>query len=439
MNRSVCEIPCIYQNIIKKNPVTVTVPGSKSIANRALLLSALADGTSRLYHMPFSKDTCRFAACLQELGTGISTDRENGTVTVYGSKDFPKCQNVSLDVGDSGTAARFLTALLGLSESSCSVTGSLRMQQRPMADLLNCLKELGCEIIPEGKEGFLPVRLSGHGFLKNDICISVEKSSQFLSALLLVSPLSSDDFKIEATGKHGMNYVNMTLRMMEQFGVHVQTAGNRYFCIPAGQEYQPRSLVVEPDVSSAAYFYACVPLLNIPVLVKDVHFNSLQGDIGFIHILECMGCVSLEKEEGILLMPPEAGIFHGITADLSSCSDQAITLAAIAPFADSPTTLTGIGHIRYQESNRIRAIVTELQKAGISCTETENSITVYPGMPVPTTFDTYNDHRMAMGFSLIGLRSPGIRIREPSCCEKTFPGFFTAMERFIKEILYTKK
>ena len=177
------------------------------------------------------------------------------------------------------------------------------------------------------------------------------------------------------------------------------------------------------------------PLLGIPVQVNHVHYNSLQGDVAFIRILEEMGCRVTDQENGILVEPPADGIFHGITADLSACSDQAITLAAIAPYADSPTSITGIGHIRFQESDRITAIVTELRKMGIRCEETESSITIWPGQPKAALIETYDDHRMAMGFSLTGLRSAGIVIDNPGCCKKTFDEYFDVLDQVVRELM----
>lgn len=225
-----------------------------------------------------------------------------------------------------------------------------------------------------------------------------------------------------------MAYIEMTLKMMEQFGVCVKKFSDSAFLTQAGQHYRALDYRIEPDVSAACYFYAMSPLLNLPVRVEHVHFDSLQGDVAFIRLLEKMGCRAADTSQGILLEPPANGIFHGITADMSACSDQAITLAAIAPFADGPTTITGIGHIRFQESDRIAAITTELSKMGIRCEERKESITIHPGRPAPSMVETYDDHRMAMGFSLIGLRSPGIVIDNPGCCRKTFEDYFEVLE-----------
>ena len=228
-----------------------------------------------------------------------------------------------------------------------------------------------------------------------------------------------------------MAYVDMTQRMMEQFGVSAKKLsenGQTTFLTTAGQRYKPLDYQIEPDVSGASYFYALCPLLNVPVQVANVHFDSLQGDVEFLRILERLGCTARDLPEGILLLPPKSGSYPGITVDMSSCSDQAITLSAIAPFADSPTTITGIAHIRHQECDRLSAICNELTRLGIRCECGEDSLTIYPGIPHSGKVNTYEDHRMAMGFSLIGLRTPGIVIDNPACCRKTFENYFEVLE-----------
>ena len=418
------------------SPRIVRVPGSKSITNRALLLATLAQGSSTLRGVLFSDDSRHFLKCVQDLGFETTVDEPARTITITGQGGSVPKAETSLYVGSAGTAARFLTAYLGVSDGVYHMDASEQMRRRPMASLLESLKELGCEILYEkgSKEGFFPFTLQSHGFHKNTISVDIEHSSQFLSALLISSCLSSEAFTIKVLGSHGMSYIDMTCKMMEQFGVCTKRPSPDTFVTSSGQHYLARDYQVEPDVSAACYFYACAPLLQIPVLVEQVHFNSMQGDVAFLRILEQMGCTLQEHPQGILVMPPKRG-FHGVTVDMSACSDQAITLAAIAPFADSPTTITGIGHIRLQESDRIHAIVTELGKMGIR-TETDRvsqgSITIYPGTPKPCVVDTYDDHRMAMGFALIGLRAEGVGIHDPSCCRKTFEDYFQVLEEFIE-------
>ena len=423
-------------------PVEVSVPGSKSITNRALLIAALANGKSVLKGVLFSDDSRHFLQALQDLGFVVEIDEPHAVVSIEGKGGRVPKTKASVDVGSAGTAARFLTAYLGLCEGEYHMNSSEQMKKRPMEELLQALQDLGAEVTYKEASGHFPFAIGNSGVNRHEVTIDVEKSSQFLSALLIASTLSSEDFTIQVEGTHGMAYIEMTQKMMEQFGVCVERPTPDQFRIPAGQHYKALDYQIEPDVSAACYFYAMVPLLGIPVCVEHVHFESLQGDVEFLRILEKMGCTAQDTEKGVLLLPPsalsdagtQAPAFHGITVDMSSCSDQAITLAAIAPFADSPTCITGIGHIRFQESDRIHAICTELTHMGIHCEETQDSITIYPGTPKPCTVATYDDHRMAMGFALTGLRAEGIVIDDPGCCRKTFENYFEVLDQVIAEI-----
>ena len=448
MQTSTYPVPTIYDTLTASPseshhaPLHIQVPGSKSITNRALLLATLAEGMSTLRGVLFSDDSRHFLKCIQDLGFTTTVDETNKVITVTGHGGAVPLSEAHQYVGSAGTAARFLTAYLGISNGTYHMDASDQMRKRPMAPLLSSLQELGCEVTygqsaphtggySPTREGYFPFTLCSHGFGKDSITINIDHSSQFLSALLIASCLSKQDFTVHTEGTHGMAYIEMTCKMMEQFGVSVEKTDDTTFVTKKGQSYQALDYQIEPDVSAACYFYAMAPLLHVPVLVEHVHFDSLQGDVAFIHILEQMGCTAQDTEKGILVTPPETLVFHGVTVDMSACSDQAITLAAIAPFADSPTTITGIGHIRFQESNRIKAIVTELGKMGIRCEETESSITIHPGTPKASLVDTYDDHRMAMGFSLIGLRCPGIVIDNPGCCGKTFENYFKVLEQTI--------
>ena len=418
-----------------KATIRVTVPGSKSITNRALLLAVLADGTSMLRGALFSDDSRHFLSCVKALGFDAESDEETAMIRVTGIGGPTPKKEASLYVGSAGTAARFLTAYLGVSRGTFFLDASEQMRKRPMAPLLRSIEALGCEVISEEAPDCFPFTLHSNGFQKSDVTVNVDQSSQFLSALLIASCLCENDFFTLAVGSHGMAYVDMTRKMMGQFGVEAEvleeTKTLRRFKTRAGQHYTPLDYQIEPDVSGAAYFYALCPLLGVPVQVWGVHLASLQGDVEFLRILERLGCTLSDLPEGILLTPPEDGTYPGITADMHACSDQAITLAAIAPFAKGPTTITGIGHIRFQESDRIAAIQTELTKMGIRCEMTDDSVTIWPGDPKPCTVNTYDDHRMAMGFTLIGLRSKGIVIDNPGCCKKTFENYYEVLEKVL--------
>lgn len=451
-------VPNVYEKIRNvpredRSPVRVEVPGSKSITNRALLLATLAEGVSTLHGVLFSDDSRHFLQCLQELGYETQTDEEKKEVRVTGLGGAVPRAQASLYVGSAGTAARFLTAYLGVSQGVYHMDASPQMRRRPMAPLLVSLRELGCEVTCEEEEGFFPFTIKGHGFGKRLIAVNIEHSSQFLSALLISSCLCPEDMTIHIEGDHGMAYIEITTRMMEQFGVHAQplyyctgSADNHDCCgcvnstrpmgyrTAAGQRYRAQDYQIEPDVSAACYFYALGALLGVPVQVARVQRDSMQGDIAFLDILTRMGCSLREDSQGMILLPPPDGNLCGVHADMSACSDQAITLAAIAPYASSPTVITGIGHIRFQECDRLSAIVTELTRMGIRCEHTEDSITVYPGTPSPCTVRTYEDHRMAMGFTLTGLRASGIVIDDPGCCRKTFEEYYETLAACIARL-----
>ena len=437
-------VDCIIDKIKEKgkaSAVSVCVPGSKSITNRALLLATMAEGESVLEGALFSDDSRHFLSCIKELGFEAEAEEEKGRIRVIGLGGKVPRKEASVYVGSAGTAARFLTAFLALSPGTYHLDASPQMQKRPMDSLLACLKELGAEVTYEKEEGHFPFtlhRAPGQRSGMAEVTVDVQKSSQFLSALLISAGKTGEDVRIHVQGDHGMAYVEMTLRMMEQFGVKIQKEDERTFVCRGTDRYRPLHYRIEPDVSGAGYFYAMCPILGIPVGVPGVYEDSLQGDVKFLHLLAQMGCSLKEEKQGLVLYPPEDGKYHGITADMGTCSDQAITMAAVAVFADSPTTITGIGHIRYQESDRLSAIVTELDRLGIRTEHTEDSLTIYPGKPVPGSVKTYEDHRMAMGFSLIGLRAEGIVIEDPMCCRKTFENYFEVLEKVIHGLFSEK-
>mgnify|MGYP001034131512 FL=1 len=430
------QVPCIYSGIHRSSKdfaIKTAVPGSKSITNRALLLATLAEGESILRGALFSEDSRCFLSCIQTLGFPVRVDERDRTVRVTGMGGRIPKEEASVYVGSAGTAARFLTAFLGMGGGRYHMDSSPQMKKRPMGSLLDSLRTLGATVEFEAEKDHFPFTISGNCIDAYTVTVDVGQSSQFLSALLISACRTGKEMTVRVEGDHGMAYVDMTVRMMEQFGMAVRKDGDRIYRIEAGASYRPRDYYIEPDVSAACYFYAMCPILGIPVTVEVVRKDSMQGDLQFLNILQNMGCGLLEKEEGLTLLPPKNRRYQGVTADMSACSDQAITLAAAAVFADTPTTITGIGHIRYQESNRLEAIVTELTRAGIRCESTEDSVTVYPGAVRPALIHTYEDHRMAMGFSLLGLRAEGIVIDDPLCCKKTFENYFEVLDRVVKE------
>lgn len=412
-----------------KPDIRVTVPGSKSITNRALLLAALAEGRSVLKGVLFSDDSRVFMKALQTIGYSVSMDEKRAEVTIDGcGTGIPK-ENVSVYVGSAGTAARFLTAMLALSGGRYEVTSSEQMKARPMRPLLEALEQLGVIFEYKEKPYAFPFTICGRTNRRCDrVLLNIDESSQFLSALLLAGVLCQEGFLIQLTGKRDARaYVKISMKMMQEFGCRMeQRSENEYEILP-GQCYTAREYQIEPDVSAACYFYAMAAVNGGTALVNYVHFDSTQGDIQFLRVLERMGCKVTEESPGIRVNGPENGKLRGLSVNMSDFSDQAMTLTAVAVFADSPTKICGVEHIRRQESDRIHGIVTELGRLGIRCEVSGGDICIYPGEIKPAVVQTYEDHRMAMAFAVIGTKIPGIIIDNPLCCRKTFEKYFEVL------------
>ena len=425
------------ENIINKH-VTVTVPGSKSITNRALLLASLAEGDSKLRGALFSDDSRYFLKCIHDLGIKTIVDEPRQEICVKGLGGALSKKEASIYVGSAGTAARFLAAFLGCSEGRFFLDASEQMRRRPMEPLLKALTSIGACITCTEEEGHFPMEIFGNGIVNNDITVDIDKSSQFLSALLISGCLCKENMHIHIQGSHGMSYIQMTIDMMAQFGVRVENVSENEFVIPAGQKYKALDYCIEPDASAAAYFWAMAAVLGISVTVAHTHFDSLQGDVEFVKILEKMGCSVEDAIDGITVTGPQNGKLKGIEVDMRTCSDQAITLAAIAPFADGPVCIKGISHIRMQESDRISAIIENLTALGVRVEEKLDGVIIYPSDDShslrPAVIQTHDDHRLAMSFAITGLRSPGVTISDPMCCKKTFENYFDVLEETIHNI-----
>ena len=434
-------------NIVSNpHPIKVSVPGSKSITNRALLIAALANGKSQLKGVLFSDDSRHFVQALIDLGFPVDVDESKKEITITGEHGQIPCVvngqkietacgvvNADIYVGSAGTAARFLTAFLGLSNGRFRMDASEQMRKRPMKELLIALEELGADIIYEEEPYHFPFVIGNSGIKKDEIIIDVDKSSQFLSALLISSVLFTRDFCIRVVGHHGMAYVKMTVEMMKQFGADVKCQmecenDTARFFIQAKEHYASQDYAIEPDLSAACYFYAMAPILKVSSVVLGVPSNSLQGDIAFLDVLKDMGC-KIEMLDGeITVFPPENGVLKGGSWDLSTFSDQALTLAALAPFADGEVQIQNVSHIRLQECDRIHAIIKNLETLGIRATEQDGTITIETGDVHGGLIETFEDHRVAMSFSLPGLVIDGVEIENPMCCRKTFENYFDVLE-----------
>lgn len=422
----------IYQvkQMKRKSRIEVEVPGSKSITNRALLLAALSDGECELSGVLFSDDSRAFLSCLISLGFEVKIEEEIKRVMVRGMGGSIPNRQAEIDVRSAGTAARFLTVMLAFAGGTYILQSSEQMKKRPMEPLLTVLREAGVKIKCLEQEGHFPFQMQSDGIRKNEMEIDTNLSSQFASALLMAGVLLPGGLTLKMSGDRMEGaYIRITQKMMEQFGIKVEKTGSECF-IPGKCAYHRDEYAIEPDVSGACYFYAMAPLLQTDVLVKNVHLNSLQGDIKFLKIIEELGCTFSDTESGIRLNGFDCQTYNGVTVDMKDFSDQTMTLAAIAPFAETPTLIKNVGHIRFQESDRISAIVNELTRLGIVCEEVpeEAGIRILPGKVKPAAVETYEDHRMAMAFTLTGLRAAGIQIINPSCCAKTFENYFTIIE-----------
>ncbi|MGN0318448.1 MAG: 3-phosphoshikimate 1-carboxyvinyltransferase [Lachnospira sp.] len=416
---------------------TVEVPGSKSITNRALLMAALSDGECTLNGVLFSDDSRHFFTSLISLGYIIEVNEVDKYVIIHGrGRNLPKKEG-TIDVGSAGTAARFLTAMLALSDGEYTINASEQMKKRPMKPLFDALKSMGATFTFLEKEDHLPVKVKGASCAGNtpvnEVSIDISESTQFLSALMMTAPMLKDGLTINITStKTEGSYVRITANMMRQFGCGIEHEGSVYK-IPANSMYIPETYQIEPDVSAACYFYAAAALTGGCVLVKNVHSNSMQGDLRFLDVLKQMGCAIVEEREGICVTGPLNGEYSGVDVDMNDFSDQTMTLAVLAPFAKTSTLIRNIGHIRLQESDRINAIVTELNNLCIDVKEGRDRIEIMPGKVKGGLVHTYDDHRMAMSFALIGLKVDGIIIDDYQCCRKTFENYFSVLEKACRD------
>lgn len=410
----------------------VTVPGSKSITNRALLLAALAEGRSILDGVLFSDDSNVFLQALRDLGFTVEVDEKAYRVELQGMGGRVPRSNANIYVGSAGTAARFLTAMTAMTVGKFRLDASAQMKKRPMKELFDALTELGAGVRYLCDEGTFPVYVTGIGHRqeRGELSLNIDRSSQFLSALLMTAPSHFDDMTIHLTGQRSaLSYVRMTEQMMKQFGhAGVEQESERCYRVEGREGYRAQNYTVEPDVSAACYFYAMAAITGSTCCVRNMRQDSLQGDMKFLGVLEQMGCRLDWRDGELFLTGPEPGSLHGVDVDMSDFSDQTLTLAAIAPYADSPVCIRNVGHIRGQECDRLHAICENMERLRVRFEEREDGVTIYPDEPQPAEIETYQDHRVAMAFAVTGVRTEGIVIRDPMCCRKTFENYFQLLD-----------
>ncbi|MSQ28682.1 MAG: 3-phosphoshikimate 1-carboxyvinyltransferase [Dehalococcoidia bacterium] len=407
---------------------TVTLPGSKSYTNRALIIAAMAEGRSVLRHALFSDDTDYMAAALRTLGIGVTEDRIAEEFRVNGSGGRLAIGAATLFIGNAGTAARFLTSLVALGHGRYVIDGVERMRQRPIQPLLDGLTQLGVRAVSERGTGCPPLVVEAGGFEGGRARMRGDISSQYFSSLLMVAPLSRRGVELEVEGELvSKPYIDMTASTMAAFGATMENHDYRRFSIPCGQSYQARTYDIEPDASGASYFFAAAAVTGGRVRVDHLGSGSAQGDLGFVRALEQMGCTVSQTAGYTEVTGPTE--LKGVDIDMGDISDTAQTLAAIAPFASGPVNIRNIAHVRAKETDRVAAVATELRRLGATVDERPDGLAIHPAALHPADIETYDDHRMAMSFAVAGLRVPGLRIKDPGCVSKTFPDFW---ERFAR-------
>ena len=411
------------QPIRKPLDVTIEVPGSKSYTNRALLVAALARGESTLTGALFSDDTHYMCNALRDLGVQIDANAAQARFDVHGNGGDIPVSGAELYIGNSGTTSRSLTTYVALGQGRFVLDGDEPMRRdRPISDLLGALTQIGVSVRSQFDNGYLPIIVEAKGLKGGKTRLDASKSSQFLTSLLMIAPYAEKGMEIKVLGDLKIPYIDITLAVMKTFGIDVINDNYQYFQVEGGQQYQPQTYNIEPDASNASYFFAAAALTGGRVTVKNLDVGSAQGDVRFVHVLEQMGCHVAVSDAGITVTGPRQ--LKGIDVDMKTISDTVMTLAAIAPYANDTVTIRNIEHTRWQETDRIHAMVTELRRLGVPVIEHQDGLEVSPAAITPAAIDTYQDHRMAMAFSLVGLKTPGIRINDPACVRKTFPQYF---------------
>ncbi len=403
----------------------VMVPGSKSETHRLLVACALSDGVCTIDNALFSEDTRLTMAALRQLGINIDEDG-SGKLTVHGKKGHLQPCKEKIYLANSGTSMRLLTAVAALGQGAYTLTGSPRMARRPIADLVDALGQIGVQAHCETPNGCPPVHVRGAKPAGGPVALDCGISSQYLSALLLIAPYTRKGLDITVTkGPVSRPYVDMTVGVMEKFGVTVRRQGDTRFSVAGGQRYRAGSYTVEADASQAGYFWAAAAITGTQVKVCGLSGGSCQGDVRLVQILETMGCRVVQEADGIRVCGRP---LQAVTVDMQDMPDMVPTLAVVAAFAAGTTRIRNVAHLRAKESDRLSAVVNELQKMGIAARCDDSTLTVTGSRPRGAQIETYDDHRIAMSFAVAGLKAPGTVICNEGCVKKSFPRFWQVFE-----------
>jgi 3-phosphoshikimate 1-carboxyvinyltransferase len=399
---------------------SVSVPGSKSYTHRMLIASSLSDGICAISNPLVSEDTFLTKHALRKMGVKIE-DGENSCI-VHGTKGLLGACAEHIDLVNSGTSMRLLMSVAALGKGEYIFTGSDRMQKRPITDLLDALHQIGIDAQSIHNTGCPPVKIKGGNINGGTVSIHCNMSSQFLSSVLLIAPYTAEGLDITvAKGPVSKPYVDMTIDIINQFGVSVDRTGYSRFKIKGRQTYQSGNYTVEPDCSQASYFWAAAAITGNTIKVKGISTDSAQGDVKFVNILEQMGCRVSSEKDGIAV---SGGVLSAVDVDMADMPDIVPTLAVVAAFAKGVTVIRNVAHLKEKESNRLEAVSSELSKMGIAAHTDDNNLFITGGAPKGASIDTYNDHRIAMSFTVAGLMVPGIFIENETCVEKSFPTFW---------------
>lgn len=408
----------------------VSLPGSKSYTNRALPIAALADGVSTILGALESDDTRYMVAALQALGIDVIADWPASRIRVHGQAGHIPAERAELFLGNSGTSMRFLTALATLCHGEVRLDGTERMRERPIADLIDGLTSIGVDIRSERDDGCPPVIVRSPGLPGGTIRMRGNVSSQYFSAVAMVLPYAAGPLTIEVEGELvSKPYIDMTAGTMAAFGVELHHDDYARLWVEPGRRYRARDYAVEPDASAASYFFALAAVTGGTITVEHLPPTSRQGDLAFVDVLEQMGCHVERSKTDVTVTGPSR--LSAVDIDMNAISDTVPTLAAIAPFADGSVNIRNVEHIRVKETDRIAAVVTELHRMGVQVDERADGLVIHPSTPTPATIQTYDDHRMAMSFALASLAGVPVRINDPGCVAKTFPGFFRAFQGIV--------